>query len=233
MAKFAERALNICLTVYKPRHNGHTIKERFTRFMATVVKSAIIMSFAIPYSLFSTLAWYFILYRNHYDLGDGAEIVATAAWLPYLAVATSIINASILAKVLDEFKEMRYAIKQYDVEKFMMLSDEDVSPLIYALLIVFDACIVGGFMLIHYDSMWHGAFIIWTSTYVMALILLVIRELDDPLQGVWYIRNVHKEWLDMDRKSWRALYYASKKEESLPIFFGLLVTSNDTDQSRR
>lgn len=229
MSKFTQKALNICLTVYKPRHNGHTIEDRFRRLGATVVKSAIIMGLAIPYSLFATLAWYFILYRNHYDLGDGAEIVATAAWLPYLAVATSIINASILTKVLDEFKEMRYAIKQYDLEKFMMLSDEDVSPLIYALLIVFDACIIGGFMLIHYDSLIHGAFIIWTSTYVMALFLLVIRELDDPLQGVWYIRNVHQEWLNMDRKSWRVKYYAAKREESSPIFFGLVVTPEETE----
>lgn len=218
--------MNFYKNLYKRRSNGHTLTERLDRALETGLKSIIVLLLAMPPAALATTIWYFLFFEHHIDVGERAEIVSTAAWVPWLAVIAGIINASVLAKVLDEFKEIRYAIKSYDLESFMRLKDEDVSPLIYLLIVAFDVCIVGGFMLVHYQDALHGGFFVWTSAYVAALLLIVIRELDDPLKGIWFIKSVHDEWRNIDVKKWRAKYYIARRREC-NVFFDFYVVPQD------
>ncbi|MGH7175528.1 MAG: hypothetical protein ACREGR_04185 [Minisyncoccia bacterium] len=211
------------MQLYKRRHSNYPFKKRVGKFFETIAKCGIILLLATLCTVIPTTVWYFVFFKPQLDIGAASEGISTAAWVPWLAIVCGWINNTVLTKVLDEYKEMRAANKGYDIETFMRLRDEDVSPLIYALIIVFDLATIGGFMLIHYADFWHGFFFVWTSAYMASLFLLVIYELDDPLAGVWFIKNVHQEWTDIDVKKWRVEYYTKRRElcQKDGLYFGL------------
>jgi hypothetical protein len=46
--------------------------------------------------------------------------------------------------------------------------------------------------------------VIFCVTFYLALIHVVIIEIDDPCSGLWYIKNIPEDWLVIDPKKYRA-----------------------------
>lgn len=141
------------------------------------------------------------------------ENIVIAAGIPTFSLLYCLLVAVVFNTVWEEYKTMRTAIKRYDIETFADLRDEEISPLIYMLICICSLFIIGGFMTLkYYDPLW-GSVVIGSTAYILFLVFFVIREMDDPCGGIWFIKNIHPGWLEMDVKKWRDVRHEKIKNE--------------------
>ena len=190
------------MLLYKRRRNGRSFKQKFEKSLETTLKSLVIMLSAAPFSWATTAFWYCGLYRNDIHLSRELEIIATASWIPFVGFLYGLLALTVVTTVFGEYKRMREAIKSYDLETFMTLVNEDLSPLIHALMSIMAFAVLAAFMLLAYPDPIGGVIIVGSISYLFAFIFIVVREIDEPLAGIWFIKNVPEEWLRIDVKQW-------------------------------
>jgi hypothetical protein len=178
-------------------------KKRFLRGVETSLKSLLLLSFPLPSTILITAIWYFFLYKNNIYFAAGMEGIITAAWIPTFGILYSLLAAVVLNTVWNEYKTIRQAVKRYDVETFIDLRDEEMSPLVHVMVAVLSLAVLGAFMGLKYPNFWSGALLISSTSYLFGLVFWVVVEIDDPCGGIWFIKNIHSEWLEIDPNSWR------------------------------
>lgn len=175
----------------------------------TTIKSKIVMVIKclqmlykpLPAVILACLFWYFVFYKNQIFLKDDGEIIVT--WISMFGILYGLLAAVVLSTVWTEYKAMRTAVKRYDFDTFSDLRDEEISPLVHTLMFVISGMILVAFMLLRYANMGSAIMFIASTTYLFVLLFLVIYEIDDPCAGTWYIKNIPKEWLEIDIKRFR------------------------------
>ena len=70
-------------------------------------------------------------------------------------------------------------------------------------------------MCLKYVSVQSGFLFVGSTAYLFVLIFLVIYEIDDPCSGLWYIRSIPKEWLQIDVKKFRDV---ERFQKAYPLF---------------
>jgi uncharacterized membrane protein YcfT len=158
-----------------------------------------------------SIFWYYVLFCHHVHFDERLTEVAVAAWIPTFGILYGLFAAVVLNTVWSEYKDMRMAIKCYDIQKFMNLRDEDVSPLVHVMMAILSWSVLSVFMLLSYPDALSGILCVSTTAFLLGLIFFVVRQIDDPLSGIWFIKNVHKEWMEIDVKQWREAHYASAR----------------------
>lgn len=176
---------------------------RLVRFIEMTVKTFCVLFFPVLISIFSILIWALFFYQNGVRFDDGMEIIVTSSWIPVFGILYSLFTAIVLSSVWGEYKTIRRAVKQWDIDTFMDLSDEEMSPLVHALVLTFSIAILLAFMLLDYPSFSNGLVLIGSTSYLLSLIFLVIIEIDNPCSGFWFIKSIPEEWLRIDPKTWR------------------------------
>jgi len=63
--------------------------------------------------------------------------------------------------------------------------------------------VLGAFIGLPYPDAFSGFACIGSTSFLFGLVFFVIMEIDNPLAGIWFIKNVHHEWMKMDVKVWR------------------------------
>lgn len=185
------------------RHYPNGVRRKFVKALEIAIKCAIMLVMPVPFVLVITLFWYYALYQHNIYFNQGLEGVIAAAWIPTFGILYSLLTAVVLSTVWNEYKTMRTAVKKYDVETFVDLRDEEMSPLVHVMIIVLSLAVLAAFMGIKYPDAASGALMISSTSYLFVLIFLVIIEIDDPCSGIWFIKNIHKEWLEINPKEWR------------------------------
>lgn len=196
-------------------HGPNGERTKILKFLETAIKCTLLLLLPVPFAIGATLFWYFLLFKQAIHFGESMELIITSAWIPTFGILYTLMAAIVLSTVWAEYKSMRTAVKRYDFQTFADLRDEEMSPLVHVLLVVLSTAVLGAFMGLKYPSPMSGACLISTTAYVLALIFFVIIEIDDPCGGIWFIKNIHKEWLEMDVKKWRARKAQEKREEFL------------------
>jgi len=138
---------------------------------------ALLIAPVIPAGIVSIL-WYKELYCKQLFFTEKMEGIITAAWIPTFGILYSILAASSLDR-LGEYKAMRSAIKRYDLDAFIDLRDEEMSPLVYTMMIVLSSAVLLSFMSLQYPSARAGLVLISSTSYLFSLLYMVIREIDD------------------------------------------------------
>src|SRR5690348_11375409 len=175
--------------------------ESIKKKIAMVIKCIQMLYRPIPAVIVACLFWYIFFYKNKLFLSDGGEIIVT--WISLFGVLYGLLAAVVLTTVWNEYKMMRTAVKRYDFDTFADLRDEEISPLVHTLMFVLSGMILLAFMCQNFVSLYIGLLFIGSTTYLFILLFLVIYEIDDPCAGTWYIKNIPKEWLDIDVKKFR------------------------------
>jgi hypothetical protein len=155
-------------------------RQRLKRYVELFVKSAIMLIAPTPVAGLTCYIWYRYFYANELVFSEKMEVIITAAWIPVFGLLYSLLAAMVLNTVWSEYKEIRKAVKEYNLEKFVDLRDEDNSTLINVLILVVSAFVLGGFMVIHYPELKYGFAIVGSTAYLLALIYFVVKEIDDP-----------------------------------------------------
>ncbi len=178
-----------------------TIKRRFI----TGIKSLKMLALPLPFTVACTYIWYYIFYLKDITLDPKLEAITTAGWIPLLSILYSLLVAMILNQLWGEYKAMRMAVKNYDLELFMNLQDEQLSPLVHTLMVVISLAVLFAFMVLQYTDVYSGAIFVSSVAYLFSLIFFVVIEIDDPSIGTWVIKSIPKEWLSIDSREWRKI----------------------------
>lgn len=179
-------------------------KAKLYRLWDNTLKSIHVLYKPLWFAVPVTLAWYLLIYRRDIHLSEKAEGIATAAWIPLFGIFYALLATVVISTVWDEYKRMRTAVKRYDVDEFVDLRDENMSPLVHVLMGSLSIAVLGSFMALKYPDVLSGVSFIGSTAYLFGLILVVVREIDDPCTGVWFIKSIPAEWLEINVKEWRA-----------------------------
>jgi hypothetical protein len=201
------------MQIYRRKISFHSAEVKLQRLLETSLKTGLIALYAAPLSWIATAFWYFVLVKNDIHLNEKMEVIATASWIPLFGIFYGFLASTLIAKVFDQYSDMRIAIKRYDFDKFAELRDENLSPLMHGLMSVLAAMTLAGFMAIKYPTELQGFVVVGSVSYVLSFIFYVVREVDEPLGGVWFIRHVHDGWLEVDVKLWREKRHKEDQEK--------------------
>ena len=177
--------------------------ERFRKRVELGIKIFLMLIWPVVVGIAVTYGWYAIFYRNEIHFAAEAEGVVTTAWLSMFGIWYSLLATVAMNTVWSEYKQLRAAVKRHDKDLFMDLRDEDLSPLVYVLIVVLSLTVLFGFLIIEYPSVLAGAVIVYVVVFVLTLMLVVIIEMDDPCSGLWYIRHIPEDWLQENPKEYR------------------------------
>jgi hypothetical protein len=192
------------MRLYKRKRHFRSPRERMARSIETFLKCFILFLKPAAFSAFVSLGWYFLFYNPNRNFGDGMQEIIAEALLPALGIIYGIMVAGIAVDtVWKEYKDMRTATKRYDFDTFMDLRDEELSPLIHVIVSFVSLGMLSGFLALKYPSARAGIIVIAGVAFFLALMYVVVREIDDPCAGLWYIKGIPDEWLDFDPKEYR------------------------------
>jgi len=178
-------------------------KVRIKKAFEIFIKSLVMIIMPIFPTLLVIVFWYFIVFAQGFHFDGSMEGIVVAAWIPTFSLLYCLLVAVVFNTVWTEYKQIRMAVKKYDIETFVDLMDEEISPLSYILIFVCSIAILGGFMSLDYPSVVAGLTVISSTSYILFLVLFIIKEMDDPCSGLWFIKSMHLEWLSLNAKEWR------------------------------
>jgi hypothetical protein len=196
-----------------------TPKYSFRRWIEIGLKCALMLIWPMPVAAVILGGWYWLLGREGAPLEKFldekmGEFIG-AAWIPTNGLLYVLLVAAVFTTVWDEYKQIRKAVKSWDICEFLHLCDEGISPLVHVLVGVCSVTLMLSFMAVKYTSIRYGLLINGNVAYVLTLVFLVIWQIDDPCTGLWYIRGIPDEWLKIDPREYRAKSHAAKKKKIL------------------
>jgi hypothetical protein len=195
-----------------PKRDWKKWAEKVTE---TGIKLAVLCVLPLPAAGLACVIWYFVFYQKEWGFHDGLDDVVALSWISIHGILYSLLATVIIGIVFGEYKEIRMAIKRHDKAEFMNLRDEDVSPIIHAFMTLLAANVLFTFVGLPYPSVISGCSVMGTMTYVFAFIYWVIREVDNPFSGIWFIKHIPEGWLDEDPRQWRDSYYAKVTQDTV------------------
>jgi len=207
--------------LFRRKRHERTVKQRFERAIELTIKCVVLLFSPLFIVAPCTAIWYYGIFARHFHFDEHMENIVVAAWIPMFGILYSILAATVFNTVWAEYKEMRKAVKQYDFEKFADLKDEEMSPLVYMMVGAFSVAVLVGFMSVKYPNGIYGIIVISSTSYLLSLLFIVVREIDDPCGGLWFIKSLPEEWLEIDCKKWRKL-----RQDQLRIKFREQLRSN-------
>lgn len=181
-----------------PRHPKHKLLER----MGMIYKRIVLLCVPIPIAIGAAAAWYFVLYLNGIHLHGRLEVIATAAWIPVFGMLYSFMTTTVLATSWNKYQQISLAVRRYDIDTFMELCDESEKPPVHTVVTVFAGAVLAAFMGLEYPDAASGALCVSSTAYLLALVFFVIREIDDPCSGMWYLEHIPPELFNIDSRAW-------------------------------
>jgi hypothetical protein len=178
----------------------------------TLFKCLKMLLYPIPAVIIILTIWYFFFYSfNVYFRNDDTTLAIISVWISVFGILYGLLAATIFNTVWTEYKTMRLAVKRRDLDMFMELRDEEMSPLVHTMLIVLSGSVLLAFMILPYQSLLGGLLFVGSTSYLFILIFFIVLEIDDPCSGTWLIQSTPKEWLLIDVKTYRLEQFNKKQ----------------------
>ena len=152
-------------------------KVRIKKAFEIFIKSLVMIIMPIFPTLLVIVFWYFIVFAQGFHFDGSMEGIVVAAWIPTFSLLYCLLVAVVFNTVWTEYKQIRMAVKKYDIETFVDLMDEEISPLSYILIFVCSIAILGGFMSLDYPSVVAGLTVISSTSYILFLVLFIITDM--------------------------------------------------------
>ncbi len=193
------------LEIFKKDHSYLKLRKdpRLKKFIEQVIKTICVLSIPLPMVILAFGMWWLFFFSRSWHFSASTQEIVMFGWLPLFGILYSILMIAVFGTVWKEYKTIRNAVKDFDINTFMNLRDERMSPLIYTLSMTFSSAITLAFMGFRYHNFLSGALIMGSASYLLYLLFFVIIEIDNPCSGFWYIKSIPAEWLKIDPKKWR------------------------------
>jgi len=191
------------INIFRKSHSYLKRWPKLQKAIELTIKTIFVLLIPLIFSAISILIWTFVFYKQNIHLDNGMETIVIDAWIPMFGILYSLLMAIVLTTVWNEYKAMRLAVKKWDTDTFMNLRDEEMSPLVLAMVLVFSLALLLAFMVLNYPTQLYGAILVGSTTYLLSLILFVVVEIDNPCSGFWFIKSIPEQWLTINPKVWR------------------------------
>ncbi len=223
----------MAIEIYRPNPHPRTWRKYKEKAFETVLKAGIIVLIPVLVALPAHFLWYYLIYREGWHYGATLTEYAVHYWLPtsgafYILVIALTVNFS-----WDKMREIRKSVKCYDIVSFMHLRDEDVPPLMHCLGWFLALVEAGGLAGLPYPGPISGMFSTFGSIYMPALITTIVMQMDHPLYGIWHMKHIHPEWLQIEPRAWRDHYRAEHMKQACEGFAVVAeITETETETTR-
>ncbi len=201
------------MLIYRRRLRPRDYPKVFSKLVETTLRCIGILCLAAIPTIIVVEFWWHVFYLRHVHVDPEMRETLLTAVIPGFFITYSLLASALITKVFDEYKQMRMAVKRADIDSFMLLADEDLSPLLHGMALLLASAVLIGLMMLGFPDFFHGTLIIGGTTYIFALLCVVVYEIDDPCHGFWVIKSIPDDWLKQDPKKWRATRFKFDKIE--------------------
>jgi len=209
------------LDIYRRDVKQPQTRSRVEKYGELAIKGIILFAIPLPFAAFFTWVWYHWIFSRGLYFNGEMETIITCAWIPMLAIWYGLVTTRVLDTVWTEYKAMRAAAKRgtRGVISFVRLRDERVSALIHAVICALSVVILVAFMVIKYPGVWGGVCAIASTSYLLVLVFIIIKEIDNPCGGLWFIRRIPPLWLGINtrRFHYRVAKLTQKQQQDVKL----------------
>ena len=195
------------MVFFRRRVKHRTLKERMARWGRIFSKSLVALALAMPFVVLVDSLWYYKMFKYGRHLHERTEGMMTAAVIPMLCVFFGFLAAAMLTTVWKEYKAIHSSVEKNDKNTFLDLKEEQISPLIHVLMGVQAVALIACFTLVCYATALDGFFCITICVYTLGLYFVVVVQVDDPCHGLWFIKGIPPDWLEINVREWRQEVY--------------------------
>lgn len=139
--------------------------------------------------------WYFIFYEGKIGVLEADESAITDSFFPVIAMFHSIIAGLALGKLWDKYLIIHRSIREKDKATFDRYKDDRLPVVTYILIGAMSIVVQILGMMIHFEGGYTGLISNFLLTFVLSLYWESVTNLDDPLNGVWYVNQIPKDWV--------------------------------------
>lgn len=162
--------------------------NNFFQSVRMIIQPMIIASPAV-------LLWH-LLYTNGWHSTAIADEPIVNAILPALASIHVFIAGFIFLRETSDIREMKHAIRNGEKDKFIEFAEDKIPAPLKYVLFVSGNLILGWTISLNYELYWSGFASVFSMGYMLSLIWEIISDFDDPVNGVWVVKNVPEEWVE-------------------------------------
>lgn len=145
-------------------------------------------------SLFMMLFWRFVMHPLHLSFSAESENAILFIILTLSAFAYVIFAGYAVTTVLTEYKEISKAVVRNDVDTFLYYRDEQLPILVHLLVGTMSLFLLIFSLAFPYADLASGQAALFTITFIITLVYLVIIELDDYQNSIWFKEKIPREW---------------------------------------
>ncbi len=181
-----------------PQEIIEAIKATTSGFSSTLQTIRMVV-FPMLMSAPALIVWSY-LYNNGWHSNPEADSPIVNAILPWIGSAHVFLAGFLFLQEGKDIRGLKSAVRNKDepgsMEKFLQIVEDKVpTPLRYILLVTGNIVIFWS-MSLYYQNYWSGFFSVLSVAYIISLIWEVVADFDDPVNGVWVVKGIPKEWIE-------------------------------------
>src|SRR5438309_2207772 len=160
-----------------------------------VVWRGLILLFLIGIAAGVLNVLFFMFVMNQLTAGGKADEIAVNTYVVDFFVGWVFFSAWFLARADDELKKAEEAVQKADRETFLVEVPKRIASSIRLLYLVISVLVILSFHLFHIESLLVSSEIQFGVGFLVVTTILVLWDLDDPLEGTIKVSSVPEEWL--------------------------------------
>ncbi len=138
---------------------------------------------------------FFLFVMNHLTTGNKTDEIAVNTYVIDFFVGWALFSAWFLTSVDEEFKKVEEAVRKADRESFLVHAPKQMARSVQALYLLISLLAILSFHLFHIESLLVSSEIQFGVGFLVVTTILVLWDLDDPLEGTIYVSSVPEERL--------------------------------------
>jgi hypothetical protein len=143
----------------------------------------------------------FLLVMNQLTAGTKTdEIVAVNTYVVDFFVGWALFSTWFLTRADEEFKKAEEAVRKVDRESFLVEAPKKMASSVQVLYLLFSLLAILSFHLFHMESLLVSSEIQFGVGFLVVTTILVLWDLDNPLEGTIKVSGVPEEWLSQLRQ---------------------------------
>ena len=181
--------------VLKPKKSNYI---PWNRSWVTVKRHTPLVLKSAGLGVITMLVWYFIIKRFDLSFYKDDENPLLFVVIVVLALVYAIFAGYATNKVLEELKLASKAVVQHDMDTFLTYRDEQLPILAHLPITVISFFLFLSALLYPYQHTSIALFTVFSLTFIMTLNYLIVIELDNYENSIWFKQKVPQEWYEVD-----------------------------------
>ena len=147
--------------------------------------------------LFSLLSFAFFWYLiNPYNANFKTAEVAVNTYALNVFVSWTFFGAFLLLRADEEWKKVDETITENNLKKFLIEGSKEMAASVKIVYYIISFLVVTSYYFFHYESGIIAFAVIFGTSFLVAIAVMVLMDLDNPIEGLINVPNIPKEWIE-------------------------------------